>query len=185
MAQIGYVRVSSNSQNTERQLDGIKLDKVFMDKQSGKSACDREQLQLCIDYSREGDTLHIHSIDRLARNLVDLQAIIKVLNDKGVAVNFHKENLTFTADSNNPINQLMMQMMGAFSEFERSLIRERQREGIVKAKKKGIKFGASPKLSESQILDIKARRDSGSSVIAIANEFEVSRQTIYSLLKNI
>ena len=78
-----------------------------------------------------------------------------------------------------------MQMMGAFSEFERSLIRERQREGIVKAKKKGIKFGASPKLSESQILDIKARRDSGSSVIAIANEFEVSRQTIYSLLKNI
>jgi DNA invertase Pin-like site-specific DNA recombinase len=101
-----------------------------------------------------------------------------------VVVNFHKENLTFTADSNNPINQLMMQMMGAFSEFERSLIRERQREGIDKALAKGTKFGASPKFTSKQIEEIKIKKASGSSVISIAGELNVSRQTIYTILKS-
>ena len=182
MAQIGYIRVSSNNQNTDRQLDGIKLDKTFTEKQSGKSAHDREQLQVCIDYVREGDTLHIHSIDRLARNLADLQALVERINDKGVTICFHKENLTFTADSSNPMNKLMFQMMGAFAEFERSIIKERQREGIDKALAKGTKFGARPKFTDDQITDIKARHGSGISVAVIAKELGVSRQTIYTML---
>lgn len=184
MANIGYVRVSSIAQNTQRQLDGMKLDKVFMDKQSGKSVFDRTQLQLCIDYSRQGDTLNIHSIDRLARNLIDLQAIIKVLNDKGVTVKFYKENLTFNADGLNPINKLMFQLLGAFAEFERNIIRERQAEGIAKALKNGTKFGAAPKFNELQIQEIKSRRSNGESVIALSKSFNVSRQTIYTILKN-
>ncbi len=182
MANIGYVRVSSVSQNTDRQLDGLTLDKVFEEKQSGKSASDRLALQDCIDYTREGDTLHIHSIDRLARNLVDLQTIVARINAKGVKVMFHKEGLTFTGDTLNPMNTLMMQMMGAFAEFERSIIKERQREGIDKALVKGVKFGASPKFNAPQIAEIKARRSTGESVIELAKSFGTSRQTIYSML---
>lgn len=182
MAQIGYIRVSSNSQNTDRQLDGMKLDKTFTEKQSGKSADDRAALQDCIEYAREGDTIHVHSIDRLARNLADLQAIVAKLNAKGVAVHFQKENLTFVADGSNPMNKLMFQMLGAFAEFERSIIKERQREGIEKALKNGVKFGAKPKFSNEQITDIKARHSGGASVAVIAKEFETSRQTIYTVL---
>ena len=182
MAQIGYVRVSSNSQNTDRQLDGIKLDKTFTEKQSGKSASDRLELQNCIDYVREGDTLHVHSIDRLARNLADLQVLVERINAKGTTVSFHKENLTFNANSSNPMNKLMFQMLGAFAEFERSIIKERQREGIEKALEKGIKFGAKPKFTDDQITDIKTRHIAGISVAVIAKEFNASRQTIYTML---
>lgn len=182
MANIGYIRVSSISQNTDRQLDGVTLDKVFTEKQSGKSASDRPALQDCIDYVREGDTLHIHSIDRLARNLADLQAIVARLNSKGVIVEFHKEKLTFSADSSNPMNTLMMQMMGAFGEFERSMIKERQAEGIAKALKQGIKFGAAPKFTAPQIEEIKARRAAGESVVELSKAFATSRQTIYAML---
>jgi DNA invertase Pin-like site-specific DNA recombinase len=101
-----------------------------------------------------------------------------------VAVEFHKENLTFTNDSNNPMNHLMLQMMGAFAEFERSMIRERQREGIDKAKSKGIKFGAAPKFTEVEIEQIKSSKAEGKSVISIADKFNVSRQTIYTILKS-
>lgn len=182
MAQIGYIRVSSTKQNTDRQLDGMKLDKTFTEKQSGKSADDRLELQNCIDYAREGDTIRVHSIDRLARNLADLQAIVEKLNAKGVAVQFEKENLKFAADGSNPMNKLMFQMLGAFAEFERSIIKERQREGIDKALSNGVKFGAKPKFSSEQIADIKARQSAGVSVANIAKEFETSRQTIYTML---
>jgi len=182
MAQIGYIRVSSNNQNTDRQLDGVTLDKTFTEKQSGKSADDRVALQNCIDYAREGDTVHIHSIDRLARNLADLQALIERITAKGVAIQFHKEGLTFSGDTTNPMNKLMMQMMGAFAEFERSIIKERQREGIDKALAKGVKFGAKPKFTDEQIEQIKARHNEGVSVANIAKEFETSRQTIYTML---
>jgi DNA invertase Pin-like site-specific DNA recombinase len=182
MEQIGYIRVSTNGQNTDRQLDGVNLRKVFIEKQSGKSAGDRQVLQECIEWTRYGDTLHVHSIDRLARNLVDLQSIIKKLNDKGVAVKFHKENLTFTSDSTNSMSQLMLQMMGAFAEFERSVIKERQREGIDKALGKGVKFGAEPKFNATQIAEIKSRRANGESVVELSKAFDTSRQTIYSML---
>ncbi len=183
MAHIGYIRVSSTNQNTDRQLDGIQLDKTFTEKQSGTSASDREQLQACIDYAREGDTLHVHSIDRLARNLADLQALVARINEKCVTVQFHKEGLNFAADNTaSPMNKLMLQMLGAFAEFERSIIKERQREGIDKALQKGVKFGQAPKFTPAQIQDIQNKRASGSTVIELASQFDTSRQTIYSML---
>lgn len=120
---VGYIRVSSFSQNTDRQLFGISLDKIFEEKASAKDT-NRPVLKDCLEYLREGDELHVHSIDRLARNLIDLQTIVSDLNGKGVSVVFHKENLTFTGNIENPMNKLMLQMMGAFAEFERNLIKE-------------------------------------------------------------
>lgn len=184
MAQIGYIRVSSKSQNTDRQLDGVALDKTFSEKQSGKSADDRLELQNCIDYAREGDTINVHSIDRLARNLADLQALVARINAKGVAVQFHKEGLTFAADNSaNPMNKLMFQMLGAFAEFERRIIKDRQRDGIDKALAKGVKFGAKPKFNADQVAEIKRKRANGVSVDLLAKEYDTSRQTIYTMLK--
>ena len=178
---VGYVRVSSFSQNTERQLDGIDLEKVFTEKASAKDA-KRPVLQECLSYLRNGDCLHVHSIDRLARNLIDLQTIVASLNDKGVSVNFHKENLTFTGSNNNAMNRLMLQMMGAFAEFERALIRERQREGIAKAKAKGIQIGRKRVLDDDQVEEIKGRIGHGESKMSLAQEYGISRQTLYTAL---
>ncbi|GAA4650848.1 recombinase family protein [Kistimonas scapharcae] len=177
---VGYIRVSSLDQNTERQLDGATLDISFEDHCSGKDT-KRPQLQACLNHLRSGDMLHVHSIDRLARNLKDLQTLVEDLTVRGVTIQFHKENLTFTG-SENPMQRLMLQMMGAFAEFERSMIRERQREGIAAAKKRGKKMGASPKLSKHQVATVKKRIKAGESKKALAEEYGVSRQTIYNVL---
>lgn len=177
---VGYVRVSSVGQNLDRQLDGINLDKVYTEKASAKDT-KRPVLLECMDYLREGDTLHIHSIDRLARNLMDLQTIVKKLSTKGVSVYFHKENLVFTGDDN-PMNKLMLQMMGAFAEFERNLIKERQLEGIKIALKKGVKFGRSKALNDKQVADIKERIANGEQKKSLAVEYNISRQTLYSAI---
>jgi len=126
--QVGYIRVSSLLQNESRQLEGIELDITFTDKISGRDK-ERPELTNCLNHLRQGDTLHVHSIDRLARNLRDLESIVSSLTGRGVAVQFHKEGLTFTGDDN-PMNTLMLQVMGACAQFELSMIRERQREGI-------------------------------------------------------
>lgn len=178
---VGYIRVSSVGQKTDRQLEGVKLDKKFEEKVSAKTK-NRPLLNDCLNYLREGDELHVHSIDRLARNLADLQNIISSLNDRDVSVHFHKENLVFTG-ADNPMNKLMLQMMGAFAEFERNLIHERQAEGIANAKKKGVKFGKAPKLSTSQIQDVKQMVTDRYNKTEIAKQFGVSRQTIYNVLK--
>lgn len=179
---IGYLRVSSSTQNTDRQLDGIKLDKIFTEKQSAKSSNDRPKLQECLSWIREGDILHVHSIDRLARNLVDLQNLVTTITAKGVTLKFHKEGLTFTGDSNNPMNQLLLQMLGAVAEFERNLIKERQIEGIKIAKEKGIKFGAKPKLSDKQIEELKTMVASGIAIAEVARKFNITRPTVYKHL---
>lgn len=178
---VGYIRVSSIGQNTERQLDCFELDKEYIEKISAKNR-NRPVLAECIDYLRQGDELHVHSIDRLARNLVDLQAIVTALNNKGVSVHFHKEGLQFTG-SDSPMNKLMLQMMGAFAEFERSLIRERQAEGIASAKKNGVKFGKDRKLSSAQVEEVRELAKNRYSKTEIAEKFQVSRQTIYNVLK--
>ena len=178
---VGYVRVSSFSQNTERQLDGVTLEKVYTEKASAKDA-QRPILQDCIDYLRSGDCLHVHSIDRLARNLMDLQKIVSQLNDKGVSVSFHKENLIFNGSNDNPMNKLMLQMMGAFAEFERSLLKERQREGIAKAKQRGKQIGRKRVLTDEQVKDIKTRIDNDEPKTLLAEEYGVSRQTLYTEL---
>lgn len=181
--QFGYVRVSSVDQNTDRQLDGITLDKVFTEKISGKSI-DRPVLQQCLDHLRAGDTLHVHSMDRLARNLRDLQQIVEDLTGKGIVVNFHKENLIFTNDSN-PMSKLMLQIMGAVAEFERSLIKERQREGIQKAKARGVYTGRKPCLTEIQIQQIREKKAQGMNPTQLSKEYGISRATIYNVLKKV
>ena len=125
---IGYVRVSSFDQNPERQLEHVPVDRLFSDKASGKDR-QRPELERLLAFARQGDTVVVHSMDRLARNLDDLRLIVQKLTKRGVRIEFVKENLTFTGEDS-PLANLMLSVMGAFAEFERALIRERQREGI-------------------------------------------------------
>jgi DNA invertase Pin-like site-specific DNA recombinase len=177
---IGYIRVSTLIQNTARQLDGIQLDKVFEDKASGKDT-DRPQLTACLAHVREGDTLHVHSMDRLCRNLDDLRRIVKELTSRGVVVKFHKESLTFTGEDS-PMSNLLLSMLGAVAEFERSIILERQREGIAIAKTDGKYKGRKPALTVAQVLALKERASKGEAKTALAKFFGVSRETIYTHL---
>ena len=133
---IGYVRVSTKLQNTERQLNGLPLDIVFTDKASGKDT-NRPKLTELLNYVRDGDIVYVHCMDRLARNLDDLRRIIKTITGKQAQVCFIKEGLEFTS-SKSPMSNLMLSLMGAFAEFEHGLIRERQLEGIAKAKERGV-----------------------------------------------
>jgi DNA invertase Pin-like site-specific DNA recombinase len=177
---IGYIRVSTTAQNTDRQLEGRELDRVFEDKVSGKSA-DRPQLKALMAHLRSGDTLHVHSIDRLARNLADLLLLIETITGKGVAVLFQKEALTFTGDDS-PMQNMMLQLMGAVAQFERSMINERAAEGREAAKAKGVQFGRKPKLTVAQMTELADRRGSGESVSRLAIDFDVSRQAVYRAL---
>lgn len=181
---IGYVRVSSVDQNTARQLDGVALSRVFTDHASGGTT-DRPALVDALAWCRSGDTLVVHSMDRLARNLDDLRRLVHELIERGVSVEFVKEGQTFTPAGINPMANLMLSMLGAFAEFERSLIRERQREGIALAKEQPGKYkGRAPALSPEQSADLKARdiASGGKGRAALAREFGVSRQTLYHYL---
>lgn len=178
---IGYLRVSSTDQNLDRQLDGLHLDRVFEEKASGKDTL-RPVLQECLAYLRDGDVLHVHEISRLARNLGDLERVVSELTSRGVEVRFVKENLTF-AGQEDPMARLMLQMLGAVSQFERALIRSRQQEGIQSALKRGQKFGRPEKLSEQQKSEIRAKAVWGDSKQGLADEYGVSTQLIYAVLK--
>ena len=180
---VAYIRVSSEDQNTARQLQGVGIvfDETFEEKASAKDT-KRPQLDACMRHLRKGDTLHVHSIDRLARNLMDLQGIVSDLTGKGVAVRFHKERLTFDGHDD-AIGKLMLQMMGAFAEFERALIRERQREGIAAAKRAGKRIGRPAALTPIQIVEIREKASTGQTKAALAREYGVNRQTIYKALR--
>lgn len=177
---IGYRRVSTLDQNTARQLEGETLDRVFEDQLSGKDL-NRPQLQALLHHVREGDTVVVHSLDRLGRNLVDLRTLIDGLTKRGVAVQFIKENLTFTGEDS-PMANLLLSMLGAVAEFERALIRERQREGIAIAKVAGLYKGRKPSLSLERVAELRKRIAAGESKTALATEFKVTRQTIYNTL---
>lgn len=179
---VAYIRVSSVDQNTDRQLadTGIDFDMTFTDRVSGKDR-NRPELQACLKHIRNGDHLHVHSIDRLARNMVDLLELVEEVTERGVTIEFHKEKLVFTGEEN-PFQRLQLQMMGAFAEFERAMINERQREGIAAARKKGKQIGAKPKLTSDQVAEIRARVAAGEQKKALAQEFGVSRQTLYTAL---
>lgn len=178
---IGYIRVSSFDQNPDRQLDGIATDRTFIDKASGKNI-DRPQLEEMLQFAREGDTIIIHSMDRLARNLDDLRTLLRNLTSKGVDIQFCKEKLTFT-NNDSPMSQLLLSVMGAFAEFERSLLKELQREGIEIAKRKGKYRGRKRALDETQIKDLKARANAGEVRTNLAKEYGISRETLYSYLR--
>lgn len=177
---VGYVRVSTIIQNTARQLDGVKLDKVFEDKVSGKNL-ERPQLTACLAHLREGDILHVHSMDRLCRNLDDLRKIVKNLTSRGVVVKFHKESLTFTGEDS-PMSNLLLSLLGAVAEFERSIILDRQLEGIAIAKGLGKYKGRKPSLSADRVLELLARIAKGEKKTVLAKEFGISRETVYSYL---
>lgn len=179
---VGYQRVSTVDQNVERQLDGIVLDKLFTDHASGKDT-ERPQLRECLSYVREGDTLVVHSMDRLSRSLVDLRRTVDALTARGVRVHFVKEGLAFSSDESDPCAVLMLSVMGAVAEFERSLLLERQREGIALAKQRGVYKGRKPSLSPAQAAEIAARIAERESASALAREYGVSRATIYNALK--
>jgi DNA invertase Pin-like site-specific DNA recombinase len=176
---IGYKRVSTVEQNTARQLDGVPVDKTFEDKRSGKDR-DRPQLQAALDFCRDGDTLVVHSMDRLARNLADLLALVKGLTSRGVAVHFVKEDLTFKHDEKNRMSNLMLALLGAVAEFEREMMLERQREGIAIAKAAGKYKGRKKSLSAEQVKELRKRIKSGKDTKAdLAEEFGISRETLY------
>jgi len=178
MSVIGYKRVSTVDQNLDRQDLGD-VDKVFEEKLSGKSASDRPALQDLIGYARDGDTVVVHSIDRLARDLRDLQDIIQTLNDKGVAISFLSERLTFSADADDAFAKLQLQMMGAFAEFERNIIRKRQAEGIAVAKAKGVYKGGKKRIDRDKVHQLKAE---GLSTYKIADAMGVSRMSVHRIL---
>lgn len=179
---IGYVRVSSFDQNPERQLEGIELDRKFIDKASGKSK-ERPKLEEMMGYLREGDVLIVHSMDRLARNLDDLRSIVFKLTGEKIQVRFLKENLTFTGEDS-PMSNLLLSMMGAFAEFERSLIRERQLEGIALAKKKGLYAGRKSTLSEEKVEEINQLIEKNEKKSEISRKLKISRQTLYRYMRS-
>lgn len=179
--QVGYIRVSSVDQNTARQLDGVALDRKFEDKASGKDV-KRPELEACLSHLRDGDTLHVHSMDRLSRNLDDLRRVVKDLTGRGVVVMFHKENLTF-AGEDSPMQNLLLSMLGAVAEFERAIILERQREGIAIAKAEGVYRGRKPSLTPERIEELRRRAASGEKKTVLAREFGISRETVYANLE--
>lgn len=178
---IGYVRVSSFDQNPERQLENVMVNRVFTDKASGKNT-ERPELEALFAFARDGDTVVVHSMDRLARNLDDLRRIVQKLTGRGVRIEFVKENLCFTGEDS-PLANLMFSVMGAFAEFERALIRERQREGIGLAKQRGVYRGRKRSLSENQVSELRLRVSAGERKAQIARELGISRETLYQYLR--
>lgn len=178
---IGYVRVSSFDQNPERQLEQIQVDKVFTDKASGKDT-QRPELDSLLAFVREGDTVVVHSMDRLARNLDDLRRLVQKLTKRGVRIEFVKESLTFTGEDS-PMANLMLSVMGAFAEFERALLRERQREGITLAKQRGAYRGRKRALNPEQIVEVKRRVAAGEQKARVARDMGICRETVYQYLR--
>ena len=170
---IGYRRVSSEGQNLDRQ--DFVCDKMFEEKVSGAKR-NREALAQMIEFARDGDEVIVWSIDRLARDLRDLQDIIQRLNDKGVSVSFLKEKLVFSGDADDAFARLQLQMMGAFAEFERNIIRQRQAEGIARAKARGVYKGRKKTIDVNRIMKMKA---DGHSVTEIAELVGVSRMSVF------
>jgi DNA invertase Pin-like site-specific DNA recombinase len=178
---LAYVRVSTKKQKLDRQVHGLDkfdIDKVFSDFASAKSQHPREGLAEMMDYARAGDKLLTPSMDRLARSQQDLQDIVQKLNQKGVTVCFLKEGLTFGAE-NNAINVLMLQIIGAVAQFERSLINDRIREGIAAARARGHEWrGRAHKLDENMVRMINHRLKNGEKVYKISADIGIHRDTI-------
>jgi DNA invertase Pin-like site-specific DNA recombinase len=182
---IGYIRVSSATQNTDRQLDGEQLTVTFIDKASGKDA-NRTQLQALLSGNwPKGSVVVVHSMDRLARSLSDLLHIVEQLTQRGIAVQFIKEGKTFRGDSTDAIDKLMLSMLGGFAEYERTLIRERQREGIAKAKQRGVYKGRCNKIKDAALIAqiVNEARALGANKTRIAAAYGISRETLYNYMK--
>lgn len=177
---IGYARVSTIGQSLEVQLDKLKnCDKVFQEKRSGKQTDNRPELLKALDYVREGDSLVISRLDRMARSVLDLAKIAEQLKEKGVALKVLDQSI----DTSTSEGKLMFHMLGAFAEFENDIRRERQQDGIVKAQAKGVRFGRKPVLSEEQQATIRRlRADEGFTIAQLMERFQIGRTTVYRAL---
>lgn len=178
---VGYIRVSTVDQILDRQLKDFDMDKVFEDKVTG-SKTDRPGLKAMLQYVRGDDHIFVHSIDRLARNLIDLHRIVEDLLERDVCITFVKENITFSGDGTKPMDRFLFSVLGAFAEFERDILLERQREGIIIAQAKGMYKGRMPALTNDQIADIKRMVLQDLPKTKIAKRVGVSRQTLYKYL---
>ena len=180
---VAYIRVSTVEQNEARQMEAMKgfgIDKYFIEKKSGKNTTDRPQLQAMLNFVREGDTVYIHSLDRLARSTQDLLNIVEQLQAKGVELHSDKEAI----DSNTPTGKLMLTMIAAINQFERENLLERQREGIAIAKEEGKYKGrkqVKPEAWEEAYSKYKAREIK--SVSELAKVLGISRPTVYKLIE--
>ena len=180
---VAYIRVSTVEQNEARQMEAMKgfgIDKYFIEKKSGKNTTDRPQLQAMLNFVREGDTVYIHSLDRLARSTQDLLNIVEQLQAKGVELHSDKEAI----DSNTPTGKLMLTMIAAINQFERENLLERQREGIAIAKEEGKYKGrkqVKPEAWEEAYSKYKAREIK--SVSELAKVLNISRPTVYKLIE--
>jgi DNA invertase Pin-like site-specific DNA recombinase len=178
---VAYVRVSTYDQNENRQLKGVEVDRIFLDKASGEDV-HRPQLDAMLSFVRDGDTVICHSMDRLGRNLDDLRKLVLGMTGRGVQVQFIKESLTFTGQDS-PMANLLLSVMGAFAQFERELIRERQREGIAIAKRAGVYLGRRRLLSTERVSELMRRLAAGEEKAALARDFNVDRTTVYRYIR--
>ena len=180
---VAYARVSSTGQNLARQLEAVgPVDRVFEEKVSGGSRADRTALAECIRYVRDGDVVRVSSMDRLARSLRDLRDIVDEISAKGASVTFVKEQQTYGANTGDAIGQLMLNLLGAFAEFERSLIRERQSDGIRIAKDAGKYLGRARKLTPDQVDEARTLIKTGVPKTVIAQKLGINRATLYRAL---
>lgn len=182
---IGYIRVSTIDQNPDRQREALTaagVERIFEDAASGKSA-DRPAFKEMLAFIRDGDHLTVASLDRLARSLPDLLHTVDDLGRRGVTIVFLKENLSFSGGQDaDPMSRLLLQVVGAFAEFERTVIRSRQREGIELAKKRGVYRGRRRSVTPEQIELAKCQIKQGVPVSAVARGLGLSRSTIYRYL---
>jgi DNA invertase Pin-like site-specific DNA recombinase len=178
---IGYRRVSTTDQNLDRQDLGDDVARVFEEKLSGKDR-ERPQLAACLTYLRDGDTLRVHSVDRLGRSLSDLLAIVAEVVAKGASVEFLKERLLFDPKADDPYSRMQLQLLGVFSEFERAIILARQAEGIALAKQRGVYKGRAPKLGPAEVRTLRERRTLGVPIPRLCKDFGVSKSTVVDAL---
>lgn len=181
---IGYIRVSSITQNIarqEEQLESLKLDRVFVDKASGKTL-DRPALTQMLSYIRDADEIYVTSLDRLGRDCNDLQNLVRTITDAGATVHFLKEALTFNGDDSS-LSRLLLNVMSAFSQFERELIKERQQQGIEIAKVNGVYKGRAKALKPEQVMYMKSKVADGIPKAKIAREMGISRKSLYNYLE--
>ena len=183
MARIGYARVSSYGQSLEVQqekLKGAAATRVFSEKQSARTADDRQELQLCLDYVRDGDVLIVTKLDRLARSTRDLLNIANKLEQKHVALVVLDQQI----DTSTATGKLLFTMLGAIAEFENDIRKDRQVQGVEQARKNGVQFGRKNALSAAKIADLKSKRTSGVLIKELMREYKLSKASVYRYLKN-
>jgi len=179
MSLIGYARVSSYGQSLDVQLEKLShCDRVFKEKQSGRSTDKREQLALCADYVRDGDTLVVTKLDRLARSTRDLLNILNALEKKQVKLHVLDQQI----DTSTPSGRLLVTMLGSIAEFENDLRKDRQADGIAMAIRNGVKFGRKKALTDEQVLELRQKRSEGLKIRDLMTHYSLSKASVYRAL---